>query len=151
MRLPAALPLLAALAGLLAAPHLAGCTGGLAETDDTAVDFPESPLMTIPSEDGAFSIEVRTAPIQPPSRGRIDVDLTITTGDGEPRDDLALHVVPWMTDMAHGSSTLPQVTPTGDGHYTVGPIDMFMSGRWELRTEIAGPADDRAKIVFEIP
>lgn len=139
-------------AGLLAAALLVGCTG---ESDPGgaagAVAFPEEPFTTLTSEDGAFALEVRTAPSQPPSRGSIHVDLAIRGADGELRDDLTLRVVPWMTDMAHGASEEPDVEELGGGHYELGPVDMFMSGRWELRTTIAGPTKDSANIVFEIP
>lgn len=152
MNLEMFIPSRANLAGVLAAGLLVGCTGesdpgGAAED----VEFPAEAFATLTSDDGAFALEVRTAPSQPPSRGSIQVELAIRGADGEPRDDLTLHVVPWMTDMAHGASEEPAIEALGGGYYELGPVDMFMSGRWELRTTIAGPTKDSANIVFEIP
>lgn len=141
--------LLRATSGVLAAAALAGCTGEAPSVEPG--EFPEAPLATLTTEGGKFSMEVRTAPMQPPSRGSIDIELAIFGPDGEPRDDLDLRVVPWMPDMAHGASDEPAIVPMGGGRYELGPVDMFMSGRWELRTTIAGPSEDRAKILFEIP
>lgn len=138
-----------AVGGLAVAAALGGCTGESAGLQDAI--FPETPLTTLTSDDGMLSLEVRTAPMQPPSRGSIEIELAITDANGEPREGLDLHVVPWMTDMSHGTSTEPEIEETGGGRYELGPVDMFMSGRWELRTTIAGPVEDSAKIVFEIP
>ncbi len=145
------------LALALGAAALEGCTGESTETSAGAggatdtVSFPEAAFASLPSDSGALSIEVRTAPIQPPERGRTAVELLITDETGAPRDDLSLSVLPWMPDMGHGASSDPSVEPMGNGRYDVYGVAMFMPGRWELRTEITGSVDDSAIIAFQIP
>jgi hypothetical protein len=123
---------------------------GCAPPEVASGDFPAEPYATIASDEGAFVIEVRTAPRQPPTRGSAEVELRITDADGEPIDDLSLDVVPFMPDMGHAAATEPSIEALGGGRYDVSPVDMFMSGRWELLTTIDGPVHDSAKVAFEI-
>lgn len=139
---------LTALAALIVAPFL-GCSVEPGPGGD--VTFPEAPLATMQSEGGKLRVEVRTAPEQPPSRGAVDVEYTITGMDGTPRDGLNLEVVPWMPDMGHGASVHPVVTPKGGGRYLISGVELFMPGRWELRTTMTGTAEDRATPTFQIP
>ena len=135
---------IAALAVALLA--LAGCSveaaGGAAE------GFPDAAYATVVSDGGALTIEVRTAPTQPPARGRVTVEYTVTAG---PTDGLDLDVVPWMPDMGHGASTTPVVEALEGGRYRASGVDLFMPGRWELRTEISGAVRDSAIVTFQIP
>jgi hypothetical protein len=132
-----------------AAAALAGC-GETAVPSDNG-DFPAEPLTKIASDGGALTIEVRTAPEQPPVRGLSDVQLTITGKDGKARDDLSVAASPWMPDMGHGASTKPLVKWVGEGRYVVSEVNMFMPGRWELLTKVTGPMEDSATVVFQIP
>lgn len=118
--------------------------GGAGET------FPAEPLATVTTEPGGLSIEVRTAPEQPPTRGLVDIELVVTSADGEPMDGLDLAVQPWMPQMGHGASTKPMIEAKGGGHYVVSDVALFMPGSWELRTSIAGPMNDRATLNFQI-
>jgi hypothetical protein len=134
----------AALAGALAA----GCAAPPPEAGDG--DFPAEPYATITSDRGAFVMEVRTAPKQPPTRGSAAVELRITDAEGAPIDDLDLSAVPFMPDMGHAASNEPEIERLGEGRYGIAPVDMFMSGRWELITTVEGPVHDSAKVAFEI-
>ncbi|MEZ4294965.1 MAG: FixH family protein [Polyangiaceae bacterium] len=136
-----ALSLSCALFGGCAAP---------APGDGSDVSFPDEPFATVTSENGAFVVEVRTAPSQPPVRGRTYVELRIADEAGEPVEDLTLSAVPFMPDMAHGTSSEPEVASLGDGRYEIAPVDMVMSGRWELRTTVEAPVEDSARVQFEI-
>lgn len=133
---------------LVASALAAGCAAPPTEPFDGT--FPEEPYTTLTSDEGAFVLEVRTAPNQPPTRGRTEVELRISDLDGEPIEDVALTVVPFMPDMAHATSTEPEVEALGGGRYEIAPVDMIMSGRWELLTTIEGPVHDSAKVAFEI-
>jgi len=130
---------------------LVGCTSEPVESATGGDVYPDAALATITSDNGDLILDVRTAPSQPPSRGTTSVDLHVTDAKGAPRDDLTLSVVPWMPDMGHGASTKPTVEAMGDGHYEVSGVSMFMPGRWELRTKVAAPINDSAKVVFQIP
>jgi hypothetical protein len=130
-----------------------GCTG---ESSGSAgggagATFPDAPLATVPSDHGGLSIAVRTAPDQPPARGLTDVELVVTDKSGAPVDGLELSVQPWMPQMGHGASTKPKIEAKGAGHYVVSDVALFMPGRWELRTSIAGPMKDSATIDLQIP
>ncbi len=115
------------------------------------VVFPAEALASMDSENGAFHVEVRTAPAQPPTRGEATIEYRVTGDDGKPRDGLTLTVVPWMPDMGHGASVAPVVTAEGGGRYVVSGVEMFMPGRWEMRTTIAGATQDHVTPTFQIP
>src|SRR5258705_7078194 len=46
---------------------------------------------------------------------------------------------PFMPDHGHGSSVVPETTPTGDG-YTVAPLYFFMPGLWQVTLQAMTPA-----------
>jgi len=120
-----------------------GCSSGAAgEGSDVNASFPTAPLTTSQSDGAGFSVEVRTAPDQPPNHGVIAVEYRVTGPDGAPADGLALSVVPWMPEMQHGASLTPVVTAKGSGRYVLTNVEVFMAGTWELRTAIAGPSED---------
>jgi hypothetical protein len=149
MKLQHALSILPLLAGAFAGAVLLGCSAESSNGDSDT--FPETPFTTLTSDHGALVLEVRTAPSQPPERGRTAVDLAITDVAGHPADGLTLSVVPWMPKMGHAAPTEPAIEAMGDGHYKVSDVNLFMAGRWELLTEISGPVSDSAKVVFQIP
>ena len=121
-----------------------------AASGDAEATFPAEPLATVETKEGGLSIEVRTAPEQPPTRGLIDVELVVTGPDGEPVDGLDFAVQPWMPQMGHGASTKPSIEAKGGGHYVVSDVAFFMPGTWELRTSIAGAKNDSATVNFQI-
>jgi YtkA-like len=144
----------ATLAGAMAL----GCGTSSTDGGGGPVTFPTAALTTLQSAEGALRIEVRSAPDEPPARGIDSIEYTITAGGtadaadgGAPVDGLAITVVPWMPDMGHGASVTPTVTATGGGRYVVSDVELFMPGKWELRTTIAGPAEDSVTPSFQIP
>jgi hypothetical protein len=145
MHHPAAL-----LAAFLAAAMSLGCSDAASPGLGSA-SFPVDALLTTTSESGAFTLDVRTAPEQPPSRGLLTVDYRIADAHHAPVDGLTLSVVPWMPDMGHGASTTPTVEAMGAGRYVVTNVELFMAGRWDLRTAISGPTEDRAAPTLDIP
>jgi hypothetical protein len=142
-------PLVLFAAAALTGAASLGCSSepGTASSDS----FPPAALSTVPSQSGALSIEVRTAPEQPPSRGPSSVQYRITGTDGNPVDGLVINAVPWMPAMGHGASVVPTVAPTGGGLYVISDVDLFMAGQWELRTTFAGPPQDSVTPTFDIP
>lgn len=113
--------------------------------------FPADPLMTLHTEAGALGIEVRTSPSQPPSRGTVSVEYTVTEASGAPATGLTLLVEAWMPSMGHGASTKPKVSEEGQGKYVAEGVELSMPGRWELRTTFSGAASDHATVVFDVP
>lgn len=140
-----------ALASLLLVVPLLGC--GTSDSADPGApgDFPEAPYATLKSESGALTIEVRTSPEQPPTRGVLTIEYRIHDASG-PRDDLELDVLPWMTAMGHGASTKPSVHALDDGHYVVEGVQCVMPGSWELRTTLTagGGATDHATPTLDV-
>jgi hypothetical protein len=137
---------------------LAAILGGLASSacaagTDTAYNgsFPTEAFTTVTSESAALSVEVRTAPAQPPTRGLLEVEYRVAEVGGTPVAGLDLQVVPWMPEMGHGTSTTPQVTDAGGGRYVISNVELFMAGRWDLRTTVRGPRQDSVTPTFQIP
>ena len=144
MRLVISLGLALSMLALGCSSETSSTASGGAETT-----FPAEPLATVTTEQD-MSIEVRTAPEQPPTRGLVDVELVVTDADGKPVDGLDLAVQPWMPQMGHGASTKPTIEAMGGGRYVVSKVAFFMPGLWELRTSIAGTTNDRATVNFQI-
>lgn len=114
--------------------------------------FAAEPLANATSDSGGYTVAIRTAPDQPPTRGTSIVELSIRSAStGEPLDGLSIGVVPWMPAMGHGSSVVPTVTPGGQGTYVVSNVSLYMPGRWELRTSISGMTNDSITFAFDIP
>lgn len=141
---------LATTAVLLCA--LAGCSSPDAQPPGADAKFPADPMLVVTSDTGRVRIEVRAAPDQPPSRGSIAVEYRISDATTDaPEEGIGLDVLPWMTAMGHGTSVMPTVTPKGDGLYVLTNVDLFMPGRWELRSTLSGPVSDHATPEFQIP
>lgn len=134
------------LALAFASAALAGCS--VETANDDPASFPDTPYATVTSEAGALTLAVRTSPSQPPTRGRIAVEYTVIAG---PAEELDLEVIPWMPAMGHGTSTTPVVEAAGGGRYRVTGVELFMPGRWELRTAISGAVTDHAIVSLQIP
>ncbi len=143
---------IAALALLLvAAPGCASSDTESAGSSSDAVTFPAAALATVQSDDGALTLEVRTAPDQPPQRGQISVEYRILDAGGKPVDGLAVDAVTWMPAMGHGAATLPEVHAEGEGRYQLDKVDFYMPGEWQLRTKITGTVAGQATPSFQIP
>jgi hypothetical protein len=133
----------------LAALAAAGACGA---AEPASQPGPGQPLATVTSDGGHWVVSIQSSP-QPPRKGTVDVTYTITSADaqGAPADGLTLNVVPWMPAHGHGGSELPVVTPLGGGAYLATPVYLYMSGHWELRTEIDGDVTDNAAPAFDVP
>jgi hypothetical protein len=102
---------------------------------------------TANGESGLVKVEVRTD--LAPQRGRIIAHLKVIDAKTNAAVDGATVVVmPFMPAMGHGAHT-PLVTPKGDGIYDV-DADLYMPGRWELRTTVTGPMSDRAVPAIDV-
>jgi hypothetical protein len=135
---------LAPLGALLLA--VSGCSGGKAASDS---DIGDTSLV---SRSGALHIDVASAPKDAPIRGsnRIYFDVSATDG-GEPVDGLAMHMVPFMPAMGHGSGSEPSSSELGAGRYEFDDVLLTMPGVWELRTAIDGTESDYVVPRFDVP
>jgi hypothetical protein len=116
--------------------------------DGGTVAFPQTPYTTTQTASGNYTIALRTAPNQPPTRGEMDLLLSVSDSMHMAVDGLQLTVVPWMPAMGHGASMTPTVTPRGNGDYFVTNVVCAMPGTWELR--VTGAGDDTTVISLEV-
>jgi hypothetical protein len=126
------------------------------ETDTRAM--PYSPGMAVDSSavPPLFHLTLVESVPGPPVKGRntwtVEVDEIAT---GAPLDDLELTVMPYMPDHQHGTTAVG-VTPAGAGTYTLWPVNLYMSGVWQVRftivgAQIGGGTADSAVIPVCIP
>jgi hypothetical protein len=131
----------------LAVILLAGCSG---TASDTGTSFPAQPLEHLTSAGGAYGIDVRTSPTQPPSAGVLSVELRIVDRDGGPVDGLVIDVVPGMPAHGHGASVHPTVAAKGGGVYVLDGVSLYMPGAWQLQTTLQGSTRDVATIPLDV-
>ncbi len=118
---------------------LSACGGGAPSASDA---YPTQSLFDLLSDSGLQQIAVRTAPEQPPTRGVVSMQLTITdAATGAPQVGLDLKVVPWMPAMGHGTSVKPTIIETRPGTYELENLVLFMPGTWQIRTRWAEPSE----------
>lgn len=127
-----------------------GCASSSPPQSNEPPIFPADPLTTVAGTQSATTIEVRTAPTQPPTRGVVDVELRVHDHDGKPVDGLVLQVVPWMNAHGHGASTTPTIVDEGSGRYRVRGVDLFMPGEWSLPVDLSGAVHDRIDATVEV-
>jgi YtkA-like len=135
----------------VAAISLLGLQCGGVDPVSSTSSFPVDPYAVLTSEGGKLTIEVRTGPSQPPSRGNTDVQFVVRDLEGTLVDGLAIEATPWMPGMRHGTSVTPETNGEGDGKYAVRNVSLYMAGRWELRTTFSGVVTDAAIPTFDVP
>jgi hypothetical protein len=110
-----------------------GC--GTAPVEPGTPTFEGMPRLTLSSDAGRFSVGVWTWP-DPLAKGVAALRYRVVDAAGLPVDGATVVVTPWMPAHGHGNSTHPTVTTSGDGSYEIDEVSFYMSGRWELRSEI---------------
>jgi hypothetical protein len=118
---------------------------------EAAPEFPADAYTTLASAAGKLTLELRTAPDQPPTVGLSSVELDVADAHTlAPVDGLSIAVVPWMAAMSHGSSAVPAVAAEGGGRYLITNVSFYMPGDWELRFAFSGAAVDTATATLEV-
>jgi len=136
------------LAGALAVALLAatGC-GGAGHTPDTPpLTFDGVPALTVASASGQLTLALWWSPVHP-TVGYDASQIAVTDGAGVPVSGATLTVVPWMSAHGHGASVQPTVSETAPGVYVAVPLDLYMSGSWQLRTRIQRDGSDGAPAI----
>lgn len=113
-----------------------------APSDATSDAFPDAPFVSVAAQRSSLTIDLKSAPTQPPARGSSTLELAVRDAAGAARDGLTITVTPWMTAHGHGASTKPAVTPLGGGIYRVEPLTLPMPGAWDLRIQMTGDGVD---------
>ena len=117
-----------------------GCGGPQPDASDPI--FPLASYLTLTSDSGNLTVEVRTSPDQPFQVGGGSVQYLVRDRQGLPVDGLTFNVTPWMPAMGHGASVKPTGASSGDGAYVISGVSLYMAGLWELRTSISGGVSD---------
>ncbi|HTA90559.1 MAG TPA: FixH family protein [Polyangiaceae bacterium] len=122
------------ISGIAALVLLSNACGGAPPSGSNS--FPAQSLLVLNSDSGQARVEVRTAPEQPPTRGNVSMQLSITDATtGAPESGLELSAVPWMPAMGHGTSVTPTIVETSPGVYDLENLVLFMPGTWQIRTD----------------
>ena len=139
------------IGGVAAAALLAACGGGDAPAGYDPTMPPETPpALTMTSESGTWVVSAWLYP-ERARKGANEVVFGIVDGAGAPADGLVVRTQPWMPAHGHGTSTVPTVSPQGAGLYWAMPVNLYMAGRWELRTTITGAVEDHVVLVVDVP
>jgi len=133
----------AAAVALLAA---VGCGGSGGTPEAPPLTFGGPPALTVASGSGQLTLTLWWSPVQP-TVGYDASQIAITGASGAPVSGATLTVVPWMSAHGHGASVLPTVSETAPGVYVAVPLDLYMSGSWQLRTRIQRDSGDGAAAI----
>jgi len=133
------------------------------------------PGIAVLSASGAYRVSLQTASTdqggaQPLPTAAVGLDtftaaVTLGPGDagadaGVPApDDLVvapppktqtIPADPYMPVHGHGGSTLPVITAMGGGLYSVGNLDFFMGGYWDLYLNLTPPGGTADMVTFPL-
>jgi hypothetical protein len=140
--------LLAALLSTLA-PACGSETGEPTGYDPTMPPA-TAPHAMLTSADGTWDVALWVFP-EPARKGTNDVVFRVVDRAGAPTDGLSVGTRPWMPAHGHGTAAVPSVTAQMDGLYWARPVSLYMAGRWELRTTIAGDVTDSVVFTVDVP
>jgi hypothetical protein len=96
------------------------------------------------------TLEVVSTSPAPPDRGDNTWQLQVLDAAGAPAVLQDLSVAPFMPAHDHGTAPADFAGTAAGSVWSVGPFDLFMSGRWELRTSFTfeNGTDDTAVVSF---
>ena len=134
--------------GLLVSISLIAATLCACQTTATS----NAALVTATTDDGLFTVELRTLPTQPPPRAGAKLDVHVADAQGADVDGLTVEVVPWMPAMGHGASVNPTVTAQDHGHYLAEPLELAMAGTWQMRITLKkGAQESHVAPTLDVP
>ena len=119
----------------------AGCGGAGRTPESPPLTFGGPPALTVASTSLQLTLALWWSPAQP-TVGYDATQIAINDAAGAPVSGATLTVVPWMSAHGHGASVQPGVSETAPGVYVAVPLDLYMSGSWQLRTRIERDAGD---------
>lgn len=130
---------------------LAACSACFTPAPEAAANGSADDPYAATTSSGA-TVEVRTAPAQPPVRGKVQLEVLVRDAAGTPRDGLDVAVVAWMPSHGHGANGTPVVTPLGNGLYRIDGCTLAMSGTWQLRMTMRAldGTEDHATTIIDV-
>ncbi|MGE0398239.1 MAG: hypothetical protein AB7T06_16165 [Kofleriaceae bacterium] len=84
----------------------------------------------------------------PRPKGNYTWNVQILDPTTAPRDDVQITVGPFMPDHHHGTSVQAVVTSTGNGMYSISPINLFMTGYWTIRLGLRENATEVDFVIY---
>jgi YtkA-like len=147
----------------LAIGIVAGCGGSSSPGDTTdggVIDCSHDPRamnyapgLSVTSTGKQMKFTLLSSDPAPPARGTDTWKVAVANASGQPLTALALQVLPFMPDHAHGSSVTPTVSTNQDGTYTVSNLYLFMPGIWQITFGATPPGGtaDSAVYYFCVP
>ena len=75
----------------------------------------------------------------PPAKGDNIWTVEVKDSGDAPVTGMTLESAPFMPDHGHGTPIVALVTETGNGVYTVNPVNLFMPGYWETTITLVDP------------
>ncbi len=129
--------------GTTTAPSQEGCAG-----DPRVTEYQAG--MEAKSEDGSITVSLLDADPAPPAKGDNVWTLKIVDAAGAPVTGATLALQAYMPDHAHSSTVVPEITPAGDGTYTLDPVNLFMPGVWEITVDVSPPGGTVQSVLFTL-
>jgi hypothetical protein len=169
-RFPAALPLVAALAGAATA----GCgSSGASDTtapvpaDGAAAAEPDAEEFVSCAGDpraepyvagrkkmgagGKLSVTLMAAEPAPPIKGFNVWTVLVADTAGSAQAGATVKVTPWMPDHRHGPQVQPLISAIDPpGQYKVSQLHLFMAGLWQVTVDVTSAAGVKDAVVFQL-
>jgi hypothetical protein len=75
----------------------------------------------------------------PPIKGNNTWVVRVLDSANQPVPGATLTVRPYMPDHGHGTPIVVMPTETSPGTYTLSPVNLFMSGLWQVTIDVSAP------------
>jgi nitrate/TMAO reductase-like tetraheme cytochrome c subunit len=95
---------------------------------------------------GQARFSIVSASPEPPGLGENVWIVEVRDAEGAPLTQLQIDAGTWMPQHVHGSPIFGKSEHQGQGRYRVSPIQLFMSGLWEVTLAATGKAADGSAI-----
>lgn len=85
----------------------------------------------------------------PPIKGDNTWVIELSDLGGQPLSDVSVVAIPMMPDHGHGTPVAAEVSAMETpGHYEITPVNLFMTGYWEITLELTLAAGEQDSLMF---
>lgn len=121
--------------------------GSICDSDPRATPYAAG--LSATSTGDTVKVSFVGATPSPPAKGENTWTIKVVDNKGDPMENAAITLYPFMPDHGHGSSIVPQVMPMSTaGTYQITLIDLFMPGIWQNTFTITPASGSPATVVF---